>query len=102
MGIDLSKAFDCINRRALLDLLHEHVDVSTYCIIQYLLADTTIQIKMQVDPDIELGHMELVEDVVENPVHSLVSDAEHVEASGNGYSSLATVSDRKDDGFGSV
>lgn len=64
--------------------------------------DKDVCVLPAVDADVELGHIELVEDVVDNPVHGIVSDVERMEASGNGYSSLATVSDRKDDGFGKV
>ncbi len=40
MGIDLSKAFDCIDRVKVLQELEKHIDESSYRIIQYLLSHT--------------------------------------------------------------
>jgi sorting nexin-29 len=45
MGLDLSKAFDCINREKLLENLKEILDPSEIRITQYLLAHTNLQAK---------------------------------------------------------
>ena len=47
MGIDLSKAFDCINRQLVLTHLRDLIDESEYRIITYLLSDTTLQTRIQ-------------------------------------------------------
>ncbi len=49
MGIDLPKAFDCINRHK---LLKEHLDNSALRIITYLLSNTKIHVRQQgqIDP----------------------------------------------------
>ena len=41
MGIDMSKAFDCVNRAKLLTILHSILPYDCYRIIQYLLSTTT-------------------------------------------------------------
>ena len=46
MGIDLSKAFDCINRSKLLAVLQPHIDGSLYSMIQYLLSDTKFRVRV--------------------------------------------------------
>ena len=46
MGIDLSKAFDCINRKKLLQVIEPHIDNSLYRLITYLLSDTNFAIKV--------------------------------------------------------
>jgi hypothetical protein len=50
MGIDLSKAFDCLDRTMLMEILGvSEFDLATedeMRIIQYLLADTTLKIKV--------------------------------------------------------
>ena len=47
MGIDLSKAFDCINRDKLLQLLKTLVPDSDYRILQYLLSHTFLATRIQ-------------------------------------------------------
>lgn len=46
MGIDLSKAFDCIDRTKLLDVIRPHIDKSLFRLINYLLSDTTFTIRV--------------------------------------------------------
>jgi hypothetical protein len=46
MGIDLSKAFYCINRTKLLETMRPHIDNSLYNIIQYLLSDTKFSVRV--------------------------------------------------------
>jgi hypothetical protein len=52
MGIDLSKAFDCIDRPLLLRTIQSMVPISEYRILTYLLSHTTLQtrIKGQLGP----------------------------------------------------
>lgn len=45
MGMDLSNAFNCINRTKLLDTMRPHIDESLYSIIQYLLSDTKFSVR---------------------------------------------------------
>lgn len=47
MGIDMSKAFDSINRIKLLEILKEILNISEYRIIQYLLSTTTLTARIQ-------------------------------------------------------
>jgi len=47
MGIDLSKAFDCINREELLNLLRTLVNESEYRILQHLLSNTYLATRIQ-------------------------------------------------------
>jgi sorting nexin-29 len=47
MGIDLSKAFDCINREMLLGELKTILPLSSYRIVRFLLSNTTLQAKLQ-------------------------------------------------------
>src|SRR5690349_14911008 len=47
MGIDMSKAFDSINRRILLEELRTILGESEYRIITYLLSDTTLQVRIR-------------------------------------------------------
>ena len=47
MSINLSKAFDCINREELLDLLRTLIPDSEFRIAQYLLSNTTLTTRIQ-------------------------------------------------------
>ena len=42
LGIDLSRAFDTIRRKKLLDVLHSFIDIDNVGIIRFLLSDTKI------------------------------------------------------------
>lgn len=46
MGIDMSKAFDCINRKKLLEVLKPLINTSDYGILKYLLSDTSLQTRV--------------------------------------------------------
>lgn len=46
MGIDLSKAFDCIDRKNLLNILEEQLSDEAMRIIQYLLSNTCMKCKV--------------------------------------------------------
>ena len=47
MGIDLSKAIDCINRSTLLDLLKSLLPESEYRIVHYLLSNTFLSTRIE-------------------------------------------------------
>jgi hypothetical protein len=46
MGIDLSKAFDCINRGKILEILRELVTETEFRIFTYLLSNTTLEVTL--------------------------------------------------------
>jgi len=46
LGLDLSKAFDCINRTQLLDDLRSILGISEFRILKFLLANTTLQTRI--------------------------------------------------------
>jgi hypothetical protein len=46
MGIDMSKAFDCINREKLLETIRPLIAESEYRIIQYLLSETVLRARI--------------------------------------------------------
>jgi exonuclease III len=46
IGIDLSKAFDCINRNILLNNIKEIIDDDEYRILKYLLSETTLSTRI--------------------------------------------------------
>jgi hypothetical protein len=47
MGIDLSKAFDCVDREILLSIIKGKVSENTYRIIKFLISDTLITARVK-------------------------------------------------------
>ncbi|MFN9953907.1 MAG: reverse transcriptase domain-containing protein, partial [bacterium] len=47
VAIDMSKAFDCINRKKLLEALKEIIDPSEYQMIRYILSNTNLTARIK-------------------------------------------------------